>query len=124
MPVAKGTHKFQVVRSLFEVIYALSWLAAIFVVILSFNIYPTKTAAIITAGVIGSVIVLTTMLILTISTVDTRNLLADIYALNVAEVEAYENDIEKEIEQEIRDSKVFNEESKYDVEIAEFPKAA
>ena len=120
MPVAKGTHKFQVIKSVFEVIYAVSWVIALFVVILSFNAYPTQTAAIISAGVISGTLALTAILIMTISTVDTRNFLSDIYALNIAEVEAFE----KEIEKEIKDTKVFSEESKYDVEISEFPKAA
>jgi len=120
MPVAKGIQKFQIIKSVFEVIYALSWVVSLFVVILSFNSYPIQTAAIISAGVIGANIALTAILILTISAVDTRNFLSDIYALNVAEVEAYE----KEIEKEIKESPIFNEESKYDVEIAEFPKAA
>ncbi len=120
MPVAKGIHKFQIIKGVFEILYALIWAAALFLVILSFNAYPTQTAVIISAGVVGSTLALTAILIMTISTVDSRNFLSDIYALNIAEVEAYEREVEKEI----KDSPTFSEESKYDVEIAEFPRAA
>ena len=93
MTIAKGTHKFKLVKNILEVIYGLTWVAALFVVVFTFYTQPMQTAAITSAAVIGGTIVFTTILILTISTVDTRNLLADIYALNAAGVDADEKGI-------------------------------
>ena len=117
MSAVKGTHKFQIVKTVLEVIYALTWVATIFAVITAALTYPGQQAALIGAGIIGGAIVFSTVLILTICTVDSRNLLSDIYALNLSEVEAYEREAKNSVVD-------VGESSKYDKDIVEFPKAA
>ena len=87
MPKIKGTHKFQVIRTLLEIIYGLSWVAALFIIVMYFKSDPTMQGALVCAGILAITIVSTTILILTISTIDSRNLLADIYALNSADTD-------------------------------------
>ena len=87
MSKVKGTHKFQVVKTLLEVIYGLTWVFALFAIVFYFKDNQTKEAALVCAAILGGTVVFTTVLILTISTIDSRNLLSDIYALNLADDE-------------------------------------
>ncbi len=121
MSQAKATHKFRIVTTLLEVVYGLAWVGVIASVVGYFMLYPQEQAVLLSAATVGAAIFVTTVLILTISIVDTRNILADIYALNIAEAEAR---IKETNDNEINDEKEFSEETKYDVEISEFPRAA
>jgi len=100
-------NKFNVVKTTLEVIYGLTWAIAIVsaVIVLLIDSYSGEEKILISAGIIGGTIMCTTMILLTVCAIESRNFLAELYVNSQKDRNLDRNEIKNNLNSvDIRDA--------------------